>query len=161
MSQLGPCDPDLKSTPSRDEEKLTDAESQELVQALLTLARDYGVPPDVQEVLILGNPLTKTKPGALIGLLRRHRSPSATQEWRPIETAPKDGTRVLIATPIEGSPSIVLSAWWAACFEAKGFKGTETIWRGAWTDGSVKSWGYEEMAEYKPTKWQPLPEPPK
>ena len=67
-------------------------------------------------------------------------------EWQPIETAPKDGTRVLIAFQSIGQ-WVILSAYWNT---------REDVW----TDDAVVSFGYEETAEYEPTHWMPLPKPP-
>jgi hypothetical protein len=64
--------------------------------------------------------------------------------WRPIETAPKDATDILLFIPdmqnYPDNPRIV-SAFWGSC---------------GWTDnGAVgcQTWG-------KPSHWMPLPEPP-
>lgn len=71
--------------------------------------------------------------------------------WRPIETAPKDGTKVLIAEPVNEEHAMdqyaVYAAWWDA---------DEAIW----TDYAVKSFGYEEVQAYAPTHWRPLPASP-
>ena len=69
--------------------------------------------------------------------------PSATKagEWRPIETAPKDGEPVLIACDRTGSIR------WA-------------VWSGGmWRDGQVVAGGRASGVP-KPTHWQPLPLPP-
>ena len=56
-------------------------------------------------------------------------------EWQPIETAPKDGSFILLATPkgriADGSWSLVYKVW---------------------------SWPYVMV---EPTHWMPLPTPPK
>lgn len=61
--------------------------------------------------------------------------------WQPIETAPEDGTDVLVWTPYEERPVIATfdtdSGAWREC---------ETF--SAWTPGA------------EPTFWMPLPEPP-
>jgi hypothetical protein len=60
-------------------------------------------------------------------------------DWQPIETAPKDGTNILL-----GWPTMVLSGYWAD-------------WR------SRKSWVTsrgEYSDKYAPTHWMPLPDPP-
>jgi hypothetical protein len=67
--------------------------------------------------------------------------------WRPIETAPKDGTPVLV-----GHEQAVFSAWW----EKDGTQ-TNTNHPG-WVDGTTNS--YEEYTTYEPTHWMPLPAPP-
>ena len=85
-------------------------------------------------------------------------------QWRPIETAPKDGTRILVYVPDSDN---VLSVYWDDQFtyrfdEAKAeadlkYEGEH---EGAWTDDAVESFVYEEKCSYKPTHWMPLPEPP-
>lgn len=87
--------------------------------------------------------------------------------WQKIETAPKDGTRVLVGSRrVEqaGQPPVWRStvAWWDDKFRADGWdeENERQIWVPAWTDGTVASWGYEECAELSPTHWMPLPEPP-
>jgi hypothetical protein len=61
-------------------------------------------------------------------------------DWQPMETAPKDGTRVLLWS----------EEWTAAC--------TGQYY------GEPRGWGvfYDVgMFKHQPTHWQPLPEPPK
>lgn len=58
-----------------------------------------------------------------------------SQQWEPIKTAPKDGTRILM-----------VSAPW------------NTV-RIAWFDEPHDSWTYSSVHE--PTHWMPLPDPPK
>lgn len=57
-------------------------------------------------------------------------------EWLPIETAPKDGERVLICK--EGEDWVII-AFWGSIYSAVD----------AWTQGND--------SEYKPTHWMPLP----
>jgi hypothetical protein len=59
-------------------------------------------------------------------------------EWQPIETAPKDGRRVIIA--IEGCPRAQISEWDVAAWV--------TIMAG------------RDWIGHKVTHWMPLPEPP-
>lgn len=63
-------------------------------------------------------------------------------EWRKIETAPKDGTRILIT---DGED--VGSAFWGK------IRPNEETWT---DDGEDSAWG----GPY-PTHWMPLPEMPK
>lgn len=60
------------------------------------------------------------------------------QEWRPIETAPKDGTRVLLL----GRNKRHADGHW----EAKAYNGN-----GCWV------WPYVKA---EPRNWMPLPQPP-
>lgn len=57
----------------------------------------------------------------------------ADQEWRPIETAPKDGTTILVFH--NGS-----------------------MWTVLWSD--VQEWHDANDYGYTPTHWMPLPKPP-
>ena len=58
--------------------------------------------------------------------------------WRPIETAPMDGTEVLVFTPMDG---VVSSAYRYGCWQK-----LITVMDGGNTN--------------EPTHWMPLPEPP-
>lgn len=79
-----------------------------------------------------------------------------TDAWRPIETAPKDATTVLIACP-----GGVLSAWWDAEFDWRFDEDEEEcVPISAWTNGAVEDWGMEEARAYEPTHWMPLPASP-
>jgi hypothetical protein len=59
--------------------------------------------------------------------------------WQPIETAPKDGTDILLWCPLLGSEYMVIGR----------------IDNGIW----VSSNDFEDV--YDPSHWMPLPEPPK
>ena len=63
--------------------------------------------------------------------------------WQPIETAPKDGTAILLAQKVaEGfGPGVAAGSWQT---HAK-------VWWGVCGSGLVL---------HLPTHWQPLPEPP-
>lgn len=58
-------------------------------------------------------------------------------EWRPIETAPKDGTKLLL-----WAGNAVVGQWYAKVV------GTP-VWSVSWNGD-----------EFEPTHWMPLPEPP-
>ena len=60
--------------------------------------------------------------------------------WQPIETAPKDGTHILVFNPDRQEPEV---AWWSE--HAPKYKWT------TWDNGYLEGW-----AEY----WQPLPAQP-
>jgi hypothetical protein len=68
-----------------------------------------------------------------------------TMEWQPIETAPKDGTR-LLGYDVESSDMAVV--YWC-----------EKPWTREWR--LVVCGGWAEDDEWEPTHWMPLPDPPK
>jgi hypothetical protein len=86
--------------------------------------------------------------------------------WERIETAPKDGTRILLALlavdkPGEPPSWFISLGWWDPEFDGEWSDEVgDIVYRGAWTDGGVASWAYEEHRELGPTHWMPLPEPP-
>ena len=65
-------------------------------------------------------------------------------EWQPIETAPKDGTKILIWG--RGGARVV--RWSLGPYNRKTRRYDED-----WADGG--------MFGFEPTHWQPLPAPPK
>ena len=72
---------------------------------------------------------------------------AALPVWRPIETAPKDGTKILLGK-IAGHPDHPTALWWA----------TSGFWSDKWGNWND---GIEPAGLASPTHWQPLPEPPK
>lgn len=82
---------------------------------------------------------------AVIALERRLTS----RTWFPIETAPKDGTQVLLLVPNWGKPD----------------QGTHCV-VAQWSDDTddeckwVRDPGDEFSNTWPPTHWMPLPEPP-
>lgn len=63
--------------------------------------------------------------------------------WQPIETAPKDGTIILVGWRGE--------CW--LCFPA--------MWRASNVSHGLYGWHYLTLEKTcKPTHWMPLPEPP-
>ena len=70
--------------------------------------------------------------------------------WQPIETAPKDGTRVM--------------AYWPDCYGNNAAAQVES-WFGPWSKGNAKmTWqsAFEwDDGHNSPTHWRPLPAPPK
>ncbi len=63
----------------------------------------------------------------------------AAQQWQPIESAPRDGTRILVF--IDSHFSFTTVARW---------DDDKDCWKSAWDDQSVYAVAY----------WQPLPQPP-
>jgi len=63
----------------------------------------------------------------------------AAMQWRPIETAPRDGTEFIAYRPDAG----VFTA---------GYDDEQDVW--------FASHGYEDITDDLPTRWMPLPLPP-
>lgn len=61
-------------------------------------------------------------------------------EWKPIETAPKDGTAILV--------------YWR--FDTHKFIHPAIFIAGLW----VHDWDRDESVALEPTHWMPIPEPP-
>ena len=79
-------------------------------------------------------------------------------EWQPIATAPKDGSKVILAKITPANEDCEVGLWWACM----GYWRAEALLSGtggkirraaAWTDGVDNLGGA--------THWMPLPEPPK
>ena len=64
-------------------------------------------------------------------------------EWKPIETAPKDGTEILLVHRADGK-SIRRHRYGVGCYSA--MNGGSILWDWGWT--------------IPPTHWMPLPSPP-
>ena len=64
----------------------------------------------------------------------------AVPQWRPIETAPKDGTGIIIASIVLNHVNVVGLSWWTGSIAVDGG------WCRRWRD--------------EPTHWIPLPSPP-
>lgn len=82
-----------------------------------------------------------------------------TRKWKTIRTAPKDGSRVLLWD----GKNVYLGLWDSnfGISEVYDQEKDEYTNRPAWTDHTVKSWGYEETNEIEnPTHWMSLPDPP-
>ncbi len=80
--------------------------------------------------------------------------------WQPIESAPRDGTDILLVKADAVVPRITVGCWDASFHTEWDEEAEDTVYRGAWTDYGVESWGYEEYQELHPTHWMPLPAPP-
>lgn len=70
-------------------------------------------------------------------------------EWQPIETAPKDGTSVLLGCDYDrlGKARVTLAWWDGKWLESQYWNECEEEWE----DCTV---------QFRPTHWMPLPEPP-
>lgn len=71
---------------------------------------------------------------------------AARGEWQDIETAPKDGTVVLLA--MTDHHRSIFAGWWTH----------ERVMIPYWK--TMSNWGRNLDREYQPTHWMPLPEPP-
>ena len=69
-------------------------------------------------------------------------------DWQPIETAPKDGTRILLLTEHD-----VLCGSWNGDEYAKNP-------RPYWDNDKSRIMGALHTRKFQPTHWMPLPEPP-
>lgn len=80
-------------------------------------------------------------------------------EWKPIETAPRDGTTILLCDFLEEDIELrgPFFGWWVGDDDAP--------WNFVWVGdhngrACLQAIGYF-LAEDPPTHWMPLPEPPK
>lgn len=89
-------------------------------------------------------------------------------DWQPIETAPKDGTEILVTwqrfnkeDPRELlAPEVTIAYWtglWGPGSETWHGRGP-TRWDGNWEAAELT---HRMFAAAGPTHWMPLPEPPK
>jgi len=110
-------------------------------------AEEQGVAADAAAPLPSAEPLRVSSAGA---------AAVTSAQWQLIETAPKDGTRILAWVG-----DAVLSIYWDAEFDFVWDEEADASkYEGAWTDDAVKSYGMEERNSYSPTHWMPPPEPP-
>ena len=72
-------------------------------------------------------------------------------QWQPIETAPKDGTKVLLYGPLSCSKGIIRKVPKMAV-DRYAQPEDKLGWTG---------WGKFNPKFWPPTHWQPLPEPPR
>ena len=70
--------------------------------------------------------------------------------WLPIETAPKDGTAIMVSCPRLG---VCGPAHWDTNQHARNP-------RPYWTHWGERIWGTRWVREDQPTHWMPLPEAP-
>ncbi len=71
-------------------------------------------------------------------------------QWQPIETAPKDGSLILVFEPTCHADEQIWMTEWRANTAATSWGGSEG---GAWTI-------YMDGQRIEPTHWMPLPAPP-
>lgn len=81
-------------------------------------------------------------------------------EWQPIETAPKDGTEIILRK----GDRVTSGAWIEWSETSTEFHGTTGAWLGEVEQDSGANWASWDggfLEEDEPTNWMPLPEPPK
>jgi len=75
-------------------------------------------------------------------------------EWQPIESAPKDGTEILLYRPSDCDwARVVVGLWEDDRYAVK----PKPYWR----HGKQHFTGIREARVYQPTHWMPLPGAPK
>ena len=84
-----------------------------------------------------GNPVDVRTVTAYESGVEAGKDAAGNAQWRQIETAPKDGTDILVYCPLPGSEYIVVARF-------------SVVW--------VDSYEAEDI--YEPTHWVPLPSPP-
>lgn len=84
-------------------------------------------------------------------------------EWKPIESAPTDGTPLLLFCPgvrswnrLSGMPDVVVGMWTTSVRTTGWFSDLGDVDQGYESTGA-----YFEHEQLSPTHWMPLPEPPK
>jgi hypothetical protein len=77
-----------------------------------------------------------------------------SNEWQPIESAPKDGTDLIGYIPLTDYWSGVMGIRWVKPYTKKMIDGLEITFVGYW----CKSVNAQSVC--KPTHWIPLPKPP-
>ena len=78
-------------------------------------------------------------------------TPPAGDGWEPIETAPKDGTTILVWSQLYGGVAVL--AYWDSDKYAKTPKPF-------WATSSQRYVGKTAERKFPPTHWRPLPPPP-
>ncbi len=76
--------------------------------------------------------------------------------WQPIDTAPKDGTVVILYVP--GTDSSVRLGWYVQEETVRHGKVIRSVDEWYWRDGFFS--GIFGQKDDAPTHWMPLPEPP-
>lgn len=69
-------------------------------------------------------------------------------KWQPIESAPKDGTEVILAIPVPREGVTLVKV---------GFFLRKGGWKAAYGAGGLFDWS---RGDANPSHWMPLPEPP-
>lgn len=75
-------------------------------------------------------------------------------EWKPIESAPKDGTRVLVTDGVETE----VADWYVRPYPDRYIERPDGLFEKAPTEFAQGYWNCNDCQ--KPTHWMPLPLPP-
>lgn len=104
-------------------------------------------------VLTTNGPTGKRDKAAIRAITKALSSSVPEQDsWRDVETAPKDGTPVLITNPVRGGV-------WVAKFSERYQSGMRP--ENPWFSLMLNTWWHEhQYASMIPTHWMPLPPPP-
>jgi hypothetical protein len=85
--------------------------------------------------------------------------------WKPIETAPKDGTPIQAEIPGHGSDNVI--EWMGGLYDSNGdscggwaFTHEEQEPPPCWTDGICWQVNEDGVPSVQPVRWRPLPPPP-
>jgi hypothetical protein len=70
-------------------------------------------------------------------------------DWQSIDSAPRDGTTVLLYSPDAAAPQVMLGFWSEWTIEELAEAGSE--WADAWTGAAIDA---------DPTHWSPVPDLP-
>ena len=135
-------------------------EPDSLSETLLEIAAKHGNAASVEIVASYAAHLTDSGRDALMHAIAECYSPKRfLSVWQPIETAPKDGTRILLYDPM--TSGLIYAGCWDARFESNWNEEADDLeYFGKWTAYEVQSWNDEEYAALAPTHWMPLPTPP-
>ena len=130
---------------------MTEDQTQQQIREALTV----GVLANVAEA-VLDRALNEARGYIVEALLASLASASGARTWQPMESAPKDGTRILVYR--EGQ--IYVAAWMTRPWNCWGVavQRVPGEW-GTFTDIGPLGFGKYVRAQ-GPTAWMPLPDPP-
>lgn len=103
-----------------------------------------------EHVAFLGESVAPEEVSKVVAALNAHHPKASEPGWMPIESAPKDSSRILVYLPTSNRP--VQEVWWAIPYEGS----TDGWWS---TPQGPTGRGYVILPE-SPTHWQPLPAAP-
>jgi len=109
----------------------------------------------------LFNQLSECAKDVLIQEITRLRAELAARDWQPIETAPKDGTRIIICS----NGMVFEGKVWKFYETEKNWIGEVIWWDSGWYMDQVEGWMVANCDEeygvlLEASHWMPLPPPP-